>query len=428
MRIRIISTIILILASIALSRSANASNEEKISVFFCSWDSKGEISAQLAPCKLNQRMYFYAQWREQYPGTNYGSNRKLCYAPQFSQLFVKLDCNDVPARFGTATELVNLVSERPTTFSISKNNLNSNNQIQIVKKDNNGSRSNKNSKITPYNNKKNPDLIALEHLRKKGSISEEEYKLALNKISAQSSSKDNKAANEQVKKIQKNDVINKKEKKTYIYKNVSLFDLSYDPVVNLELLGIPNKSFKNILPKEILNTYSAGCGSSDCMGQHSAKEMSMRFKRSEKYNQKYPGSIFYAMAHFEVFYLKKLADNEKTIERINRDYPNHRYSDGLPIFNLIKLNRVRSKLRNSLGMTLLTPPEEAIKNFWIMGDFLEKNKINQTKPLKQTEDVQSRLDLLKKYRSSLSKIKKEVEKEKEDTLKSKLINFDLKIL
>ena len=172
MKIRIISTIILILASIALSRSANASNEEKISVYFCSWDSfakgnKGEISAQLTPCKLNQRMYFYSQWREQYPGTNYGSNRKLCYAHQGRQLFVKLDCNDVPARFGTATELVNLVSERPTTFSISKNNLNSNNQIQIVKKDNNGSRSNKNSKITPYNNKKNPDLIALEHLRKR---------------------------------------------------------------------------------------------------------------------------------------------------------------------------------------------------------------------------------------------------------------------
>ena len=46
----------------------------------------------------------------------------------------------------------------------------------------------------------------------------------------------------------------------------------------------------------------------------------------------------------------------------------------------MKLNEARKKMRSTLGMDLNIGVEEAIENFWLMGDFLELGEIKkQTK-------------------------------------------------
>ena len=132
------------------------------------------------------------------------------------------------------------------------------------------------------------------------------------------------------------------------------------------------------------------------------------------------GNIFFAMAYFELFYQKKLNDSEKFLKRVKSKYPNNNYSDGIKVYNLIKLNRVRSKLRNTLGMTLLTPNIEAVNTFWAMGEYLEKNKSSKKIEKNLSKDLKKRLDILEKYREVSRSIQKKIDEEKEEEMKKLL--------
>ena len=127
--------------------------------------------------------------------------------------------------------------------------------------------------------------------------------------------------------------------------------------------------------------YGKGCKGDKCAGIAAAQEMSRRFKRNEQYNSRHPGNIFFAMAYFELFYQKKLKDDARMLTRVKNKYPNNNYSDGVKVYNLIKLNRVRSKLRNTLGMTLLTPNIEAVNTFGLWVNIWKKT--NHQKKLKK---------------------------------------------
>ena len=70
------------------------------------------------------------------------------------------------------------------------------------------------------------------------------------------------------------------------------------------------------------------------------------------------------------------------------------------IIALIKLNKAKEKMRKSLGMTLDTSPEEAMERYWVMGDFLNKGKINEEKISK---DIKKREKLIEKYKKSVNK-------------------------
>ena len=159
-----------------------------------------------------------------------------------------------------------------------------------------------------------------------------------------------------------------------------------------------------------------------CMGEAAAREMSRRFKRNEDYNSRYPGNIFFAMAYFELFYENKFYDNKKFLKKVKKKYPNQSYSDGIKIYNLIKLNRVRSKLRNTLGMTLLTPNIEAVNTFWAMGEYLEKNKSSKKIEKNLSKDLKKRLDILEKYREVSRSIQKKIDEEKEEEMMKLLAN------
>ena len=48
--------------------------------------------------------------------------------------------------------------------------------------------------------------------------------------------------------------------------------------------------------------------------------------------------------------------------------------DEMKIRSLMSMNKGRESMRKSLGMNLDTSVEEAIKNFWVMGEFLDQGK------------------------------------------------------
>ena len=49
------------------------------------------------------------------------------------------------------------------------------------------------------------------------------------------------------------------------------------------------------------------------------------------------------------------------------------------VIRMLKLSKARKNMRNALGMSLETSPEEAIASFWALGEFLEKGKIKKIK-------------------------------------------------
>lgn len=341
-----------------IKNNSQAEELKKVRIYFCSYYN-GKIEASLYPCgKHAKKDHTYSEWLEQRPKN---ITIKMCYSPKANQIVYHSNCNDIDTRIGVRSEfissfgeLINPASARPTIFDISQNN-----------------------------------YVA-----------------------------SNKSENNKVKQNVKNEFINKQEKKSDIYKkNISLFELSYDPKINIELLG-DHESF--ILPKYMQATFGKGCKSEKCIGQEAAKKMSLGFKRGEKYNKRNPGNIFFSMAYYELFFQMKIKDNERILNRLKENYPNHSYSDGLSTFNLIKLNRIRSKLRNALGMTLLTPTEEAVNNFWKMGEYVERNKSENTEKKEFSVELQKRIELLSKFREVTKNIQKKIEEENLKTLKASL--------
>ena len=130
-------------------------------------------------------------------------------------------------------------------------------------------------------------------------------------------------------------------------------------------------------PLGMQNLFIAGCNGFSCTADNLAKEMIIAFNRKGVYLEKYPGTQLHAMAMYEVFYQKKLKDNEDKIKEFIKHKNNKK-----DIASLIKLNEARKKMRSSLGMDLKLSTEQVIENYWIMGDFLnqgetKKNKVNR---------------------------------------------------
>ena len=67
-------------------------------------------------------------------------------------------------------------------------------------------------------------------------------------------------------------------------------------------------------PTGMQNLFQIGCNGFSCTADNLAKEMIAMFNRKGVYLEKYPGTQLHAMAMFEVFYQKKLKDNEDKIK------------------------------------------------------------------------------------------------------------------
>ena len=176
-------------------------------------------------------------------------------------------------------------------------------------------------------------------------------------------------------------------------------------------------------PLGMQNLFIAGCNGFSCTADNLAKEMIIAFNRKGVYLEKYPGTQLHAMAMYEVFYQKKLKDNEDKIKEFITHKKNKK-----DIASLIKLNEARKKMRSSLGMDLKLSTEQVIENYWIMGDFLNQG---ETKKNKVNKEIKKRKKIIKKYISIVSNLKTSISKEKEkkfyDKLIKKKINLELNL-
>jgi len=155
-----------------------------------------------------------------------------------------------------------------------------------------------------------------------------------------------------------------------------------------------------------------GCKSWYCLTKRVAKKMSKIFKRSEKYNLRYPGNQIKGMALYEIFYLNTLKKNEKKINEFIENWPEEN-KNAKQVINMVRLNKSREKMRNALGMDLNTSVEDALEIYWIMSEFLD---LGVVKKQKISKDLKLRKKFLSEYKSTILKFNSEFKKNKDKLL------------
>ena len=126
------------------------------------------------------------------------------------------------------------------------------------------------------------------------------------------------------------------------------------------------------------------------------------------------------MAWFELLYLDKLKKAEKSINRFLKDDYNENHTlfnyktrDQKKLESLIKMNQGRIKMREALGFSLYENTSEVISQQWLLGEFLNKDKLKITK-VTLTPEMEKRKELIERYKSVLAKYKAKLEEEKQN--------------
>ena len=185
----------------------------------------------------------------------------------------------------------------------------------------------------------------------------------------------------------------------------------------IEELGPIVKFDDKIYPDAMFKKLSKGCQGFKCKGDKAGKVLYKSFNRSKAYSQRNPGEMIQAMAMFEVFYSSKLYYNKKAIERYkNNDYTGakkflFKEKDEKEIRSLFGINKGRKAMREALGMTMETPSKEAIKKFWLLGEFL--NLGTGVKNKKLAQDLKQRQEKLANYKSQVAKLRKKLQEDLE---------------
>ena len=193
---------------------------------------------------------------------------------------------------------------------------------------------------------------------------------------------------------------------------IDLIEIKLDEIGKFEL--------PQSYPDGLINTTLKECKIDNfhCIKTKSIDEMTKRFKRSKKYNDRNPGSQIYAMALYEIYYLSKLKDSQNSLRIFKENWPK-KIVNGKKISSLIKNNETRKIMREALGITIDQSPEEAIKTYWIIGDYLQKGK---PKSIKVDNAFNKRERLLSEYKSTIGFLKKRIEKKKINKLYEYLEN------
>ena len=165
------------------------------------------------------------------------------------------------------------------------------------------------------------------------------------------------------------------------------------------------KGFEEMFLKE-------GCKTWHCLTKKAAKKMSLIFKRTEKYNLRYPGNQIRGMALYEIFYLNTLKQNEKKINEFLENWPKEN-KNADDVIRMIRLNKSREKMRTALGMDLNTSVEDALEIYWVMASFLD---LGVAKKQKISKDLKLRKKFLAEYKQTISKFNSEFKKNKDQSL------------
>ena len=223
---------------------------------------------------------------------------------------------------------------------------------------------------------------------------------------------------------------NLKQKKSFSLKNKkktnksNIFqkdeDLEKITLEKIDELGKPVKFDDSYFTTGMIKKFR-GCNNSfKCKGDKAGQELYKTFTKSKAYGQRNPGKMIKAMAMYEVFYAKKLWYARKSLERYKEDnYKkglfHKRKTDEKEIRSLFGINKGRKNMREALGMSIETPTKEAIKKFWLLGEFLDLG--TGVKNEKLDKDLKERQELLEAYKLQIANLKKKLQDdidEKED--------------
>ena len=168
----------------------------------------------------------------------------------------------------------------------------------------------------------------------------------------------------------------------------------------IEIENFPEKMFKgdnNITFKQKAKT--------------AMKKVAYYFVTKKSSLKKYPQNMMKAMAYFEVFYLNKLDEAEGSIERFKSGDPNN--NDLMKLNSLISLNKAKKSMRNAVGLSLEDDPEEAIKRFWIMNEYLSEGKV---KTNSIDNEITKKSKELTKFKTNITSLKNILQKRTEERI------------
>ena len=180
----------------------------------------------------------------------------------------------------------------------------------------------------------------------------------------------------------------------------------------IDELGKPVKFDDSYFTKGMIKKF-LGCNNSfKCKGDKAGQQLYKTFSRSKAYGQRNPGKMIKAMAMYEVFYAKKLWYARKSLERYKEDNYKKglfgkRKKDEKEIRSLFGINKGRKNMREALGMSMETPTKEAIKKFWLLGEFLDLG--TGVKNEKLDKDLKERQELLEAYKLQIANLKKKLQ-------------------
>ena len=185
----------------------------------------------------------------------------------------------------------------------------------------------------------------------------------------------------------------------------------------IEELGKPVKFDDTYYTMGMIKKFK-GCNNSfKCRGDKAGKELFNTFsKRNKAWQQQNPGQMIKTMAMFEVFYSSKLWYARKALERYKKDeykgLPLSKKKDEKEIRSLLGLYKGRNSMREALGMTPEISSQEAIKKFWLLGEFLDLGTGVKNKKL--ASDLKKRQELLTAYKNQISNLKKKLQDDIEE--------------
>ena len=226
------------------------------------------------------------------------------------------------------------------------------------------------------------------------------------------------------KKIKKNSPsLTKKKSKKKDSKKKGDNDLKEITLKKIDELGKPEKLDNSYFTKGMIKKF-IGCNNSlKCKGQKAGATLFKTFNKSKSYSQRHPGEMIKAMAMYEVFYASKLWYAKKSLERYKENnykegFFSKRKKDEKEIRSLFGINKGRVSMREALGMKPDTPTKEAIKKFWLLGEFLDLG--TGVKNEKLDQDLKKRQKLLEAYKFQIANLRKKLQDDvdKEENEKS----------
>ena len=250
----------------------------------------------------------------------------------------------------------------------------------------------------------------LKKIYEAGGISKLEYEKGIESLEKP------KGQNKKIKKILSLSKKKKSKNKINSIFNNKEKDKEEITLEKIEELGKPVKFDDTYYTKGMIKKFK-GCNNSfKCRGDKAGRELFNTFnKRNKAWQQQNPGQMIKTMAMFEVFYSSKLWYARKALKRYKKDeYKGslRKKKDEKEIRSLLGLYKGRNSMREALGMTPEIPSQEAIKKFWLLGEFLDLGTGVKNKKL--ASDLKKRQELLTAYKNQISNLKKKLQDDIEE--------------